>query len=704
MGAVRSFGASLMKSGLLPALLFFLAVWKTGRSEEEVVFPPRPRLLWTPASLESFRRDPAREPERLALLQQAEKILARGLRIPHGEGDWIFYYACPADGSPLRAESETLHRCPQCGQRYSDERTIGAWRTKLYLSLESDLETLARSWSLSEDQRFFAPIREALLQLARDWPTYTRHDRWGRRGTLAVTGGRRYSQLLDEASSLIRLAGIYDLVADAPSWNPEEQALFESQQLRMPLEEIGRFEQFIHPKNNHQTWFNAAFAAVGLALGHADWLRHGVYGPRGLLKQLETCVSDDGLWHEGSIAYHFYALQAFQHTLDAAQQVGWTFTDNSRLKSMWTAPLQMAFPDGRFHAVHDSNPVLLSEYRTHFRWAADYFGDPGLERADPAALGSTNLMNIGLAVLRRPGCNGSPICAMMKYGPRGDPHGHPAKLNLALYAMGEEILLDPGLIRPSAPPYQTWAQTTIAHNTVVLNQRNQSPDAGRLLYFEERPEGVAALAESRGAYPGAILRRFLILTDHFLVDAFSVNAANTATMDWILHARGELTPPVTLQRRLKPLGEQNGYNHLTRIRSGLYTNAIPVFTFALPNGKRWHLWTPGDEDGTQLFVGTGMGYRPDDPVPFVLRRRETAHTLFLAILDISGCDAVRTVRVRPVLNRQGRPNSTLYTIALDFEGAVGRYRVALDLSEEPATTLLDEDIPFRRWRIEKLSP
>ena len=55
-------------------------------------------------------------------------------------------------------------------------------------------------------------MQTILLKLADDYPNYPRrHDRWGRTGFWARLGGRRYSQSLDEAVGIIKLAKAYDL-------------------------------------------------------------------------------------------------------------------------------------------------------------------------------------------------------------------------------------------------------------------------------------------------------------------------------------------------------------------------------------------------------------------------------------------------------------------------------------------------------------
>ena len=69
-------------------------------------------------------------------------------------------------------------------------------------------------------------------------------------------------------------------------------------------------------------------------------LRLAIQGKAGLLWQLGASVTEDGLWYEGTMAYHFYAVQAIVRTLEAAARAGLDFSGNTRLKSLWLGPLQ----------------------------------------------------------------------------------------------------------------------------------------------------------------------------------------------------------------------------------------------------------------------------------------------------------------------------------------------------------------------------
>ncbi len=658
-------------------------------------FPPRPRVLMSAAELKSLQTEPGRAAERTQLLARADKILQNGLTVPVKEGNWIFYYACPDDGADLRAETPDRHSCPVCKRVFTDERTAAAYRTRLYNALEQDLKALATAYAVSGEVKYAAPGRDALLSLARTWPTLTRHDRWGRTGLLAVVGGRRFCQLLDEAVSLINLAGVWDLVCTAPCFSADDRALIEKQLFRMPADELGAFEFFTGSRNNHQTWFNAAYAVTGLALGDEPLLRRALDGDHGLRWQLKTSITSDGLWYEGALAYHFYALQAIMKTLEAARTAGLSLSADQTLKSLWTGPLQMAYPNGQCPVFHDSDPASLSNYKGIFEWGARYFNDPALAAGDPSRLGSTNLAGIGVAVLRR-GKGDSAACLMMDYGQHGDGHGHPDKLNVVLYGLGRELLLDPGRISYSVPEYKTWCRTTVAHNTVVLDGRDQKPDCGRLLFFADTPAASAALALSAGAYDGAVLRRFLILTDDLLIDVYAVSRHGKGRVDWLLHGRGELAATPGLAPRDKALDGTDGYAHLTRLAEGVPLATPASFTFSLGTASCWRVWTADAAPGVRFFTGMGIGYNTADRVPFLLRRHEGGSTAFATVYDLSGRGIVTNIALLPV-REANAPLPPEEAAAVRVDTAAGSRLFAMDFSDDGSRELTVLNRSFKRW-------
>jgi len=666
---------------LLMALLAALPLCEA-RPSLAMDFPPHPRFTLTPKDIADWKGDSSRQGEIQQILSRANVILGHGLTVPVKEGDWFFYYACPKDGTRLNPESPERHVCPACKQVYTDERTVAAYRTILNNQLDGDCLALAQAYVLTGDIRYAAPVTEALLKIARLYPSWTRHDRWGRRGLLAVVGGRRYAQLLDEAVAAIALSKAYDLIA--PAVTEADRKTIETGCLGDPVREIMKYQIFAGSRNNHQTWFNAAYVATGLAIGDERMMKDGIDGSCGLMWQLKESVTSDGLWYEGTLAYQRYALMAIVETLEAAKRVGWDYSQNARLKSLWFGPLNLAYPNGQLPVFHDSDPASLEGWKDMFRWGSDYFKDPilGFYAGKPSAekmsrpvLKSNDLSGIGIAILRG-GTVENPICAMMDYGLHGDHHGHPDKLNIVLYALGRELVLDPGRISYSVPEYESWARTTVAHNTVVIDEKNQQPDDGKLLYFADKPEFSAAFAMSTGAVPGVVLKRFMVLSGDLLVDVLTVDGRHNRQIDWVLHGCGSVASSLPLKARKRPLGDSGGYQHLSALQEG--KGQTSIFTFDVKGGRPHRVYC-FDNQSSALVTGEGIGYTLQDRRPFVMRRQSGRNAVFLTVHDLSGLD--RELKIKPQF-RGGSGRSPCEEVQVSVTSAsVGARTFILDLRE-----------------------
>jgi hypothetical protein len=62
-------------------------------------------------------------------------------------------------------------------------------------------------------------------------------------------------------------------------------------------------------------------------------------------------------------------------------------------------------------------------------------------------------------------------------------HGHGDALAFTLSVAGEPILVDPGTFSYSAAPWRRYFRSTAAHNTVVVDDRNQSQYGGNFLWL-----------------------------------------------------------------------------------------------------------------------------------------------------------------------------------------------------------------------------
>lgn len=640
-------------TGLAPfftvAALFFGGAAAFAESAlREPQFGPPPRIAIRHSELEQAKVSPDFPGRKAAAIKEAAPFLSEPVVLPEGHGEWIFYYANPATGTRLRPRSPTEHEDPKTGEVFSDQRTQAAYRTLLHYRAEKAALALAWAWAWSGEEPYVAEVRRILLQLARDYPNYpARLDRWGRRGYFARWGGRRYVQALDEATGIIPLAKAYDLTRTSPLYTPEDHALIRDQLFRGTAQSLLQFNQ---GKVNHQTWYNAGLMAIAGVLEDAALAKRVITMEGGYLDQLRQAVGRDGLWWEGTLAYHLYALRAMIELVEMGENYGLPLADEPAFRRMFTAALPLVYPDGKLPAINDSDPINITHFRSAWQWAADRWDDPLFKRllSEPFAeavpeQASAVLPDAGLVILRR-GSGVDAAMALLDFGPHGGSHGHFDKLNLLLYANRREWLPDPGRLTYSHAEYKTWVKTTAAHNTVVIDERNQSATQGRLLYFESGVNHSAAAAESRKAYSGTLLRRHLFLTDQFLVDLFEVVAPKRSTIDLLAHARADALEPGSATGEPRPirLGRRHGYQHLTPAVE--YPADLPLWRFTTAeNGPTLavHLLPDSAE---RIITTHGIGYSLEERTPTLIRRRFARSTRFVTVYDLSGTgQAVRSI-------------------------------------------------------------
>lgn len=648
-------------------------------------FPAPPRLATSAAELRKVKETKDFTALRDSAVRATEALLQAPVTPPKGWGNWVFYYACPDDGATLHAKSAAEHVCPRCKKSYTDERTAQAYRTLLHDRVNAAALQLGWAYAYTGEERYAREVRRILLQYADDYAGYPkRRDRWGREGWLARLGGRRYSQSLDEAVGILPLAKAYDLTRAAAAWDEAARQHVEADFFRATADTLLYANLDV---NNHQTWYNAGLMAIASVLRDPRLVDRVLTMRGGYRDQLQRSLGADGLWHEGSMAYHNYALQAMIEIVDAGRRLGLPLHEEPRFQAMLLAPLKCAYPNGQFPAINDSDPGTIDSFRPAFLWGWRTFGEVRFARAyagsdrqklsallGPDALPGPvvetkpeNLADAGLAVLRR-GSGADAACLMLDYGPHGGGHGHYDKLNIVLFSGGREWLLDPGRLTYSHKEYKTWVKHTAAHNTVTLGGRSQSATTGKLLWFDVRDAYCACAAESDGAYAGAKLTRYLLLTDAMLVDVFDVEAEQATRIDWFAHALSQALEPVGERRPGAPTvpGNEDGYPHLTQALAWDVKGATQWDFIAGPK-QRLRLWLDG-ADREKIFTCTGIGYSTDAQVPCLIRRREGKQARFIAVYDLSA-DAGFVKGVKPVDGAQPH---------VSIETKTGRWLVEFD--------------------------
>ncbi len=660
-GQIVRFFAEKQTHSLRLFAAFWLAIWITTAQAEEPaqavpkpVFPPPPRLAISAAEWATAKAGSKFEAQQLAATRAAEPLLKSPVVLPTDFGSWIFYYACEKDGATLRPLSATEHECPRCQAKYNDERTVAAYRCQLHHNLEHAALKLGWAYAYTQDARYAAAARRILLHLADAYPKYPlRQDRWGRQGVLALLGGRRYVQSLDEAVGVIRLAKAYDLTRQSDVWSASDHKHVQEDFFRATAQTLLLFNQGI---NNHQTWYNAGLMAIASVLADAELVQRVLTMRGGYFDQLDRSLGDDGIWYEGAMAYQNYALQAMVEIVDAGRRLGLQLDTHPRFRALLTSSLDAAYPNGQFPAINDSDPGSIRSFQWSYRWAWDRFHEERFAQAaawgrpqllaelmgpeakvrSPLPEDSLNLADNGLAILRA-GTGPDQTCVFFDYGEHGAGHGHFDKLNITLFANGREWLLDTGRIGYTHQEYKTWVKHTVAHNTVVVDQADQRGTRGTLNWIQQHDQWTACQGECKTAYTGILLRRQLLLSPRMLLDVFTVESTlRDVQLDWLAHAAADTVQPVeALESSAAALSAdpQHGYQHLKDIRQ--WTVPGPTQWDYLAGKQRLRIWLPAADQ--EVFTCLGVGSNVAQQTPTLVRRKNgTRSATFVTVYDLGG--------------------------------------------------------------------
>ena len=143
------------------------------------------------------------------------------------------------------------------------------------------------------------------------------------------------------------MAQAYDLIReslDAPGQIADD--------LLIPAAEHIATQQ-LHQIHNIECWHHAAMGTVGVCLDRPDFIDLAVNSRYGFWRQLEEGVRPDGFWYEGSTSYHFYTVAAMTALATSAAAAGLELHRAERLRRMFQAPVEYAYPDLNMPAMND---------------------------------------------------------------------------------------------------------------------------------------------------------------------------------------------------------------------------------------------------------------------------------------------------------------------------------------------------------------
>jgi hypothetical protein len=397
-----------------------------------------------------------------------------------------------------------------------------------------------------------------------------------------------------------------------------------------------------------------------------DLVSFAVSGEVGVLAQIRKGVLGDGLWHEGSWGYHFYGMRPLLAWAETLRMCGLNLYD-AHLKRMFGAPLQAVLPDGSLPAFHDSGgpslkstaPVyeigfaryqdpafaqpLIGGPRTHLN--ALLYGAENLPDEVPETIHSTHLNRSGFVYLRQ-GKKDDLSYMALDYGPHGGGHGHPDKLGFILFAGGQVLAPDPGSVAYGIPIHQKWYKQTVAHNTLIVNQKSQNPCSGHLDALANGRDFDVVRMSAEEAYDGVRLTRTVLFVENTVLLLDRMTGDRHHVYDWVLHCRGQLRTDLKRNPNKGAMGETDGYEVIEDVRMANPDRNWRATWRTKDAGLR--LTMLGSRKPTEVLsgmgydnAGEGLGVPGDSQTPLIVaRRRVRRRTTFGAVLQ--------TFKQRPV--------------------------------------------------------
>lgn len=563
------------------------------------------------------------------------------------------------------------------------------------------IRTAGALYAITGERAYADLVRDVLLAYADLYPSLPLHPVAASRQR-----GRLFWQSLNDCVWLVESIQGYAHVKDALT--PAERARIETKVLRpmadfLSIEAAPTFRR-IH---NHGTWAAAAVGMTGYVIGDHKLVDRALLGldgdgSSGFLKQLDTLFSPDGYYAEGPY-YQRYALKPFldfARMIDIREPERRIFERRDRVLLKAISNLVQMSHGGLFFPINDSirdkgidTPELVAGAALAYRLTGDpsWIAVARLQgrvdlSPDGLALGtasaSAGAIDFSFAsMLLRAGADGrAGALGILRAGPQsnaptivleatahGMEHGHFDQLSVLVYDAGREVLADYGAARylnivgkaggRYLPENDTWASQTIAHNTLVVDEKSQhganldtaEASQSRLLHHDLEGAFQLIAAEDAGIYPGLRIRRATGLIAHpdlgpdpVMIDIMRADGdGQTHQFDLPLHYKGVLLSGLikfsadTTSQQL--LGATNGYQHLWRRAQADVTGGGQLAWF---NQDRFYTYTFGSSQVDQVLQAALGATDPDDNLrperALILRARGARDVTIASVLELHG--------------------------------------------------------------------
>lgn len=419
----------------------------------------------------------------------------------------------------------------------------------------------------------------------------------------------------------------------------------------------------------------------------------------GFFANVNEPFSPDGYFTEGPY-YQRYASYPFLIFAQALQnkkpeQKVFEYKDSVLIKSV-DALLNLTNANGEFFLLNDSQKGM-SYFNTSLIATVDigyHFGGNNPELLSIAKMqDEVTLDDAGLAVAlgikegkAKPfdkksielsdGANGDEGAVgilrsgdmelVFKYTAHGLSHGHYDKLSFALFEDGTEVVQDYGMGRfvnieqKGGGNYlkenTSWAKQTIAHNTIVQNEKSQFQgkyDIGskyhsnKYIFSVEDKNLQVASAKEENAYPGTKLHRTMVTIkdedyeNPYVLDIIRVTSENANQYDLPFYFLGQIMQTDFKYSKLSTpeiLGKSDGYQHLYKEASATVKGENIKLNWLLNN--KFYTYSAITANNDEVIFGRIGANDPDfnlrNEQTLILRKKNAKDALYVSTIESHG--------------------------------------------------------------------
>ena len=519
--------------------------------------------------------------------------------------------------------------------------------------------------------------------------------------------GKLFHQMLNEAVWLTNVSIAYDCIYN---WLDNDSRIKFEKNIFSPMVSwfIGRNNQEFDKIHNHGMWACAAIGLYGIVIRDMELVKMALYGTKkdgssGFLKQLDELFSPDGYYMEGPyyVRYTIRPLLKFAEALERNIPKLKIYEYRGKIvKKAYYSAVNTTFPNGIFFPINDASKTMdirapgmvFGNSIINHRYENDQnllklceiqgkvlLNESGYITAKAYSKLDSNyklsLKSIeysdgkdgnqgGLGILRM-GQGDEQSVLIMKYGVHGMGHGHFDKLHFIYFDQNKEIINDYGFSRwvnvePKfggryLPENDSYAKSTVAHNTVVVNMINQNQGNrkkadtvhGVRHYFYGEDEKVKIMsAKSYEHYPNVTMQRTMLFIDDdklefpVVLDVFRLESNKSNTYDYPIHYSGQIINTNFKYEKhissMKALGSDNGYEHIWEEANGEVDEPLKITW--LDGQKYYSIIASVDKKSEIIFGRIGA----NDPKynlrsePMFIFRKVAKDYVFASVVETHG--------------------------------------------------------------------